>query len=181
MARTERCRRLPKKVNTKWAGYNTTKVVDGNDHRQHYRALVRERVEKLFGGPRPEYSIFDPKRGYHYKYVRDTKKSYVYNILTGNYKWDYANTWTKLPGEWRKNPEIDRWNAIMHQVENELPKPAESWHPYQSGGAGRGKKEWRQRGNRGLRHASKQKLKGFDPEEDLLPEIDEHYDKRDLW
>jgi hypothetical protein len=180
MARTERCRHLPKKVNSRWAGYNTTKVVDGNAHRQHHRDLVRQRVEKLFGGPKPDWSIFDPKHGTHHEYVTDKKKSYVYDFVSGSYKWDYRRVWTELPGSWRRNPERDRWDEIEHRVENEIPKPAESWHPYQKGGSGRNKKKSRSRGNRTLRHAVKQALPKYDAEEDVLPEQDELYSKWDL-
>jgi hypothetical protein len=182
MARTERCRHLPKKVRTPYGAVVANKIVDGHAHRQHYDTLIRQKVEKLFGGKAPSWSVFDPKHGTHQKYV---PAGYKYPIVDKNspdgYKWVEAHAFKTFPGSWRRNPERDRWDAIQKKVESEFVRPVASWHPYQGYEAGKKKRTWRQKGNRSLRHATKQKLQDFDPDEDLLPLQDEHYNKRDFW
>jgi hypothetical protein len=179
MARTERCRHLPKKAKTPNGTVVATRIVDGNAHRQHYNTLIRQKVEKLFGGKAPDWSVFDPKHGTHTKRV---PAGYKYPILKsdGTYEWIEAYTYKVFPGSWRRNPERDRWDAIVQKVESEFVRPVSSWHPYQNGMVGRNKKKGRSRGNRSFRHAVKQKLQDFDPEEDLLPDLDEQYNKWDL-
>jgi hypothetical protein len=179
MARTERCRHLPKKAKTPRGTLVTTRIVDGNAHRQHYNTIVRKKAEKLFGGKAPDYSYFDPKHGTHTERV---PAGYKYPILMsdGTYEWIEAHTYKVFPGSWRGNPERNRWDAIVQKVESEFVRPVSSWHPYQNGMVGRNKKKGRSRGNRSFRHAVKQKLQDFDPQEDLLPDLDEQYNKWDL-
>ena len=179
MARTERCRHLPK-VRRNYAPA-AEKIVDGHAHRQHYQGLILARTEKLFGGKEPSYNIFDPKHGTHHAYVKDTKRSLVWDHRAQAFKWDYLTSLKEVPGSWRHNYERERWDACRAQAEREITLPVGSFHPFQSYEAGKRKKGWREKGNRSLRRATKQAVKDFDPDGGLLPERNEHYNKRDFY